>query len=268
MKQKNFVLTIPELSISFQPLVKILSKLVSLYKTLISFIFICTDKTLEIFVSTLSFFSNQKGNFTSFAQNRLGVSGQKFNFPKEKFLKIAKVLSVILVLSVIFFGISKILPSSNSNQNAKTQPEIKGASAITSINKEFEFPLTDAKGKEISKIKYFIESAELRDEIIIKGQRATSVKGRIFLIINLKITNNYQKTVNINTRDYIRLSVNDSSELLAPDIHNDPVEVQAISTKYTRVGFPINTSDKNLTLQVGEVNKDKESIFLDFSGYE
>lgn len=107
-----------------------------------------------------------------------------------------------------------------------------------------------------------LTSAELQDEIVIKGQKANAVKGKEFLIINLKLTNNYSKTIQINTRDYIRLSVNKSDEKLAADIHNDPVEVQAISTKYTRLGFPIDETDKNLTLYVGEINGKKESITL------
>ena len=78
----------------------------------------------------------------------------------------------------------------------------------------------------------------------------------------MKITNNYDKSVQIPTRDYIRLMVNGSDEKLAPDIHNDPVEIQAISTKYTRVGFPINETDKDLILQVGEIAGKKQTVKL------
>ena len=105
--------------------------------------------------------------------------------------------------------------------------------------------------------------AELRKEILIKGQKATAIKGRIFLIINLKIVNTLKQGINVNARDYMRLTVNgNSNELLAPDIHNDPVEVQAISTKHTRVGFAINDNEKNYVLQVGEIDGGKESIKL------
>ena len=57
------------------------------------------------------------------------------------------------------------------------------------------------------------------------------------------------------------------NELLAPDTHNDPVEIQAISTKFTRVGFIINDSDKDLVLHVGEIQGDKEKIELDLRLY-
>ena len=85
------------------------------------------------------------------------------------------------------------------------------------------------------------------------------------MIINLKIVNTLKQGINVNAKDYMRLTVNgNNNELLAPDIHNDPVEVQAISTKYTRVGFAINESDKNYVLRIGEIDGGKESIKLAF----
>ena len=142
--------------------------------------------------------------------------------------------------------------------------EVKGAKATSEINREFTFPLVDENGEEVGTIKYSIEDAELRDEIVVKGEVAKAVTGRSFLIFTVKVENDYNRTVKINTRDYLRLSVNGSEEKLAPDIHNDPVEVQAISTKYTRLGFPINDSDTNFSLQVGQINGDKELIEFSF----
>src|SRR3989344_3040507 len=133
------------------------------------------------------------------------------------------------------------------------------------FNKEFLFPLKNDKGEEVAKLKYLIEKAELRDEIVVKGQRAKAIKGRTFLILNLKIANEFNQSIEIKSRDYVRLSVNgNKDEWLAPDIHNAPVEVQAISTKYTRIGFPINDTDHDLVIRVGEINGDKEEIALKF----
>jgi len=101
------------------------------------------------------------------------------------------------------------------------------------------------------------------DEIVVKGQRATAIRGRTFLILTLKITNGYTRPIEIDTKDYVRLSVNGNrDEWLAPDIHNDPVLVQATSTKFTRVGFPVYDSDSDLLLRVGEIEGKKEFIEL------
>lgn len=196
----------------------------------------------------------------------------KFNFQNFKFNKrnLIQYIVLAIILIVILVGgmkmINQIAPSQQFSTGDKSG-EVKIAEALNTekLNKDFQFSLRDEKGKEISKFTYAVESAELRKEILVKGQKATAIKGRIFLIINLKIVNTLKQGINVNARDYMRLTVNNNSkELLAPDIHNDPVEVQAISTKYTRVGFAINQSDKNYVLQVGEIDGGKESIRLNF----
>lgn len=129
------------------------------------------------------------------------------------------------------------------------------------INKEFNFPLKDNKGQELAKLKYTIESAELMNKILVQGKTVSLVKGRTFLIINLKLTNNFNKPIKVNTKDYARLVINgNEKELLAPDIHSDPVAIKPNSSEATRVGFAISDSDKNLKLKVGEITGEKTSI--------
>lgn len=134
--------------------------------------------------------------------------------------------------------------------------------ATQELNKGFQFPLVDEKGKEVARISYVVESANLQDAFVFQGKLAKAVKGRTFLIFNLKITNPYNKTIQINSKDYLRVKLNGSNEQLASEIHNDPVEIQANSTKYTRIGLPINDTDKNIILIVGELQGKKETINL------
>jgi hypothetical protein len=170
--------------------------------------------------------------------------------------------TIILIIVGIFIISAKLITKENSGDGS-TKIEAKSAISTQNINQEFSFPLKDQHGGEIGTIKYMIEKAELRDEIIVKGQRATAAPGRAFIILSIKITNDFKQAVQVNTRDYVRLSVNnDTKELLAPEIHNDPVEVQAISTKSTKVGFPINTTDHDIILWVGELNAEKERIAI------
>ena len=191
---------------------------------------------------------NYVGRFMSRGRN-------PFNF--KRYIPYA-IIAFFVVLTL--YALVKVLKTSGSSTS---RVQIQGAKATQDLEKEFSFPLKNLEGEEISKIKFVVERAELRDEIIVKGKRATSVKGRTFLIFNLKITNKHSQSIKMNTRDYLRLSVNgNTSEWLAPDIHNDPVEIQPISTKYTRVGFPINDSDDKLTLMIGEINGQKEEIVL------
>lgn len=172
--------------------------------------------------------------------------------------------AVLATIVLVVVGVSLARNRIGSKDEASGERvEVKGASAVQELDKEFSFPIKNSKGEEVDKIRYIIDKAELRNEIIVKGQKATSVKGRTFLILNLKLVNSFNQPIEIDTRDYVRLSVNgNKEEWLAPDIHNDPVEIQAISTKNTRVGFPINEDDRGLVIRIGEINGDKEEIEL------
>ena len=186
-----------------------------------------------------------------------------FRNPKNKNFLLPVIFAFIIVFilgAFLFFGRSG--KTIIGNTNGKPAPSVAKDTKV--INKEIEFPIRDNKGKEVSKLKYRIESAQLYDSIIVKGQRARTVQGRTFLILNLKLMNQYTQSIEIKTSDYVRLSVNNKNELLAPDIHNDPVAVQPISTKYTRIGFAINEADKNLTLRIGEITCEKQDINVKF----
>jgi hypothetical protein len=172
----------------------------------------------------------------------------------------------VIVLVIVIAAWSRLSggPSGNSavaSSNDK-RVEILAPKGVQDINKSFEFPLKDQDGKDVGTMKYEVQNVELRDEIVIKGERAAAVRGKTFLVVNIKVTNSLDKSIKVNVKDYIRLALNNSNEKLAPDIHNDPVDVLAISTKLTRVGFPISDSDNNLTLQIGEINGKKQMIKL------
>lgn len=205
---------------------------------------------------------------TNMDSSRAGSQNSRKKF--RRFVKRSTLLPFVLVgVVVLVVGVLLIRNITGSTSASPIAPlsgdnrvDIEKPKSVQQLNKVFNFPLRDQTGKEVSKFTYEVQSAELRNQIVVKGQRASAVKGRTFLIVNLKITNNYDKNIQLNVKDFIRLTTGNSNEKLAADIHNDPVDVQAISTKYTRVGFPINDTDKNLKLQVGEVTGEKQTINL------
>lgn len=174
-------------------------------------------------------------------------------------------LIAFAIIVIIFIPTSFGLFKGKSSQTGISRindkrVEVTLAKSTQSINKTFTFPLKDDKNVEVGKFKYVIGDVQLQDQIIVKGQRATAVKGRTFLIVNLKIVNDSNHIFDINTRDYIRLSIEAENERFAADIHNDPVQIQAIATKPTRLGFPINDTNRKFILYVGEIKGEKKSI--------
>jgi hypothetical protein len=163
-----------------------------------------------------------------------------------------------------YFNINKKneLVTTTITPNPTPTPTVTPETTKKSINKQYSFPLINSNNDAISEIIYSLEEYEVTGEIIVKGQRANAVSGRAFLMITLEITNRYDRDIEIDARDYIRLSVNNEDKWSAPDIYYGPVEIQASSTKNTRVGFPIKESDTSLRLQIGEPEGEKDIIFL------
>ena len=81
----------------------------------------------------------------------------------------------------------------------------------------------------------------------------------------MRIKNDLDKAIELKARDYFRLVINNKEEdKLAADIHNDPVSIQPLSTKQTRIGFFISDTDKNLSLYVGELTGKKTKVPISF----
>lgn len=175
--------------------------------------------------------------------------------------RLRKYVLILFLILLVVFGASKIIAARNSPSKTVATPS--APQKVQNVNQEFTFPVgKTADGSSID-MKFTVGEASLNNQIVVQGQNATAVAGRTFLIVTIKIANTFNQSIQINTRDYVRLSVNkDENTWLAPDIHNDPVEVQAISTKYTRVGFAVNTTDKNFVLQIGEIKGNKQKIEL------
>lgn len=195
------------------------------------------------------------------ASSRMSMHQFKRNFKKNYIvlLPIAVVFVVILVLVGNFFSKDATSGSVQGAQDNRTK--VNDALSVEELNKRYTFTLNDAAGKPL-KVTFEIQNVELRDQIVLRGQPVTAVQGRVFLIANLKIVNDSTANVGMMTKDYLRLTVDGGSDKLAPEIHNDPVQVQAISTKLTRVGFAIDDTAKKLVLQVGEIDGKKDTIDL------
>lgn len=181
---------------------------------------------------------------------------------------LGKSLYIILgIAAVAIFAGAFILGRTTAPQNNSASETTKAPAILAekSINKTFSFPVVNSQGAKVTDVTYTIISVDKQNEIIINGQRAFAVAGRTFFIINIKITNNSNQTVQLQSRDYIRISSDKNTELQAADIHNDPIVIQPISTENTRLGFPIDANAKSFTLHVGELNGQKTDLPVTFT---
>lgn len=192
---------------------------------------------------------------------RLKMQQFKKNFKKNYIVIVP--IAIVFVVIIVLIGnfLSKDSRSGDVQGVQDSRAKMNKPLAIETLDKAYTFTLTDAVGKPL-KVKFEISDVELRDQIVLRGQPVVAVEGRVFLIVNLKIVNDSTTNVGIMTKDYLRLTVDGSLDKLAPEIHNDPVQVQAISAKLTRAGFAIDDTAKKLVLQVGEISGKKDTIEL------
>ncbi len=184
------------------------------------------------------------------------------SLPRKKLIK----LGVYLVALIALIGITRLIVKGSVKSDSTTKTEIAGPMNTTSIDRTYQFPFYDETGEIISNFQYTLEKAELRDEILIQGRPAQAINGKVFLVVYVKIKNEYKGSLQLNAAEYVRLVVNDNEdELLAPEMNSDPVQIQAISTKTTRIGFPIDAGDaKALKLQIGEIDGEKDVVEINF----
>lgn len=174
-----------------------------------------------------------------------------------------KYIAIVIIFVIgIFLGAKLFFPKKETQTTI--EPKTDATIATAGLNSDFEFPLKDSFGKELSTIKINASNAVLKSEVIIKGSRSVAQNNKAFLTIDLEITNDYNKSIDVNTRNYFRLKSESSDSWLAPDIHNDPVKVQAISTKQTRIGYIVNESDKKYILRIGEIDGEKQEVQISF----
>lgn len=215
-------------------------------------------------------FSSIHSSFDNFSvterkKNSRGLNSRNWGKLPFKLIGIVAIFVAVGILLASNFFSTKSPATTPSVAGIKQDLKVAEARKQSEINRSFSFPVTDGKDNQIGSLEYQIQNAELRDEILVSGSKAFAPQGRDFLVLNLKITNDFNQSIKINSRDYVRLMKNgNTAEKLAPEIHNDPVEVQAISTKLTRVGFSINETDTNLILQIGEIDGDKQEVPIEF----
>ncbi len=192
------------------------------------------------------------------------VIGSRFKKDNLK-QKFGKGFLFIFLVVIVFFGVRFAMSRTAKSAGGEQLGVVSNTGTLTtSVGREFSFKVYDKNKKLADPVKYTITTAQLTKQIIIQGQKATAVSGRNFLIINLKLVNDYNDSLFLNTRNYIRVQPEGTQDKLAPEIHNDTVEVQPLSTKLTRVGLPVDEGVKNFTLYVGELEGEKTEIPISF----
>lgn len=178
-----------------------------------------------------------------------------------EFIQKRKKLLIGIVVVIILLGAVNSYALKKSNSGPP-----KAMSVALDVGKNYEFVALDNQGKEVKdKIKFKIAKTEKTNQVLVQNQIFTAKNNKLFLIVNLELTNDSTTPLNILPGDLVRMSVDDDKTTkFAPDLHNNLVPVAAISTKLDRLGFVIPDNVNSYTLYIGEIDGKKEEINLVF----
>ncbi len=182
---------------------------------------------------------------------------------KEK-TNLKKIALLFAVLVLLVGGVSQVILQKRSfTTTTQAKPAI-----ITTVGKSFDFTAYEI-GKNTSiqsnanKVKFTIVSAELQNEIKVKGEPRKAPDGKTFLMMRFELNNETTKRLSFISPDYIRL-VGEGDKKYSPDFHNGVVVLDPLSVRNDLNSFVVDAKQKKFTFLIGELDKTKEKIEIIF----
>lgn len=177
----------------------------------------------------------------------------------------SKLFKLFLVLIVVFAGYQILVRPrlSQSQPVVETPLPAKPAKATAEINKSFNFEAIVVQGKGTEEVVFTVASAELKDQIKVKGEPRGVSKGDQYLLLRLEIENETTDKLALTPSDFIRL-LDEEDKKYAPDFHNAVVIIDPLSVRKDLVSFIVDAKLKSFKLLVGELEEEKETVEINF----
>ena len=193
-------------------------------------------------------------------KSQLKINRSKFSAIRPVLKTISKhklIVATALIATLLVFAATRSKNISQVSSNITNQNNSNASSV--SINKEYNFPIYSSDGKTESSLKMVVTAAQRNDKILVNGKTSQAAVGKDFLILNMEITNATNNKLNVRPVDFFRM-VGADGKLFAADVYNDPVKVEPISIKKTRVAYVVSESQENFKFQIGEIKGDKQEV--------
>lgn len=174
-------------------------------------------------------------------------------------------IGAILILLAVGFILTKFTRGDEANlvNSSQNEEQVATVLATKEVNFEHLFKAKNGLGAESGELTFRITKVEKTKEVLVQGRPANAKGDKAFLVLNVEIDNSDVEKKYISPVDILRL-IDNTDKKFAPDIHSDVVEVQPISTKISRVGFVILEGQNEFTLQIGELEGEKQNLEINF----
>lgn len=165
---------------------------------------------------------------------------------------------LVAAIGLVIVGVAAVAAFSNNSLNPISKSSVD-------ISKNFSVVARTKDGRPTDgTFPIKVTTAELTDNVLVQGKKATARNGKIFLVVYLEIENKYNVTLYNKPLDLLRL-VRSDGKRIAPSVSQGDVEVRAISVKRTNVAFVVDKGEKNFTIEIGEIKGKKEAIQIKFN---
>ena len=184
------------------------------------------------------------------------------NNPNKKKYTIIGIAAVVVLLIIVFVASRPRTPNMSQQSSTAVLSETTKAKATANINKSFTFSAVN-QAKQKQPVNFTITTVERKDEIKVQGEARRANKDVDFLLVRIEIENDKTERLAIAPADLIRLE-DERGKLFSPDYHNGNVILDPISVKKDVISFVVNKSSKSFSLQVGELEGEKEKVEVKF----
>lgn len=162
----------------------------------------------------------------------------------KKLLTNHKLLVVSLAGLIVLGGAVKSVFLSDSRAKVQAQTELSQTYTFNNLTLTFT-------------------QASKQPEVLIKGKRAYARNEKTFLILDFNLTNTTSAPLFLNLEDRVRW-IESEQVHIAPQVEQGDLEVRPQSTKRSNVGFVVPEGQKEFTIQVGELNGEKQTFEVEF----
>lgn len=133
-------------------------------------------------------------------------------------------------------------------------------SPVLTLNQNFSVVALTQDGKKTNgKLYYQVTGAQKATSMLVQGQNVIVKNHKIFLIVNMEITNNYLVPLYTYPVDSFRL-VDTDGKRYAPTTHQGNVEIRPESTKTSNVGFVVPETAKTFKIEAGDLTGAKTTL--------
>lgn len=183
--------------------------------------------------------------------------------PSGRFNKIVAVVKDNKVKILVTVVVLILIANFFANRN-KSEADIQRVGAPVDIQRTFSIPAQNDQEQTVNKnLTVKVTDVQRQKRVLVKGSWVKAREGKVFLTMNLDVTNDVRATLYGSPVDWVRLASADDKKL-APTVHQGLIEVRPQSTKETNVGFVVDENATSFKVEIGRVWGLEDTIDVQF----